>query len=216
MISDPKCRLCGHARHHPFLCLSGMPRWNHRLLSSTEKALDHGINLQVIQCEACGFVSLPVQLDDNYYDSYMLVPSRSTQAQAFQIGEAQAFVSRFGLRDRPVLEVGCGDGFFLAALRDAGAQAFGIEPSREQCALARSRGLRVEQGLLTPDRLLKQAPFAGFATRQVFEHVEDMRGFLLAIRANLTPQAVGLVEVPNLDTLVAQGRFFDFIPEHIN
>ena len=64
--------------------------------------------------------------------------------------------------------------------------------------------------MLTPDRPLPQAPFAAFATRQVFEQVEDMRGFLLAIRANLTPQAVGLVEVPNLDTLVAQGRFFDF------
>src|SRR5690606_32815824 len=63
---------------------------------------------------------------------------------------------------------------------------------------------------------LTHSPFDAFATRQVLEHIEDIHGFLAAIRVHLKPNGVGLVEVPNLDTLLAQDRFFDFIPEHIN
>lgn len=210
------CRLCGHAQHHILLSLRDVPRWNHRLLRVEEVAQDHGIDLQVLKCNFCGFVSLFPGLDVDYYDDYILVPSRSVQAQQFQLGQAREFVSRFGLQGKPVLEVGCGDGFFLAALCDAGARVVGVEPSLEQCAIARDRGLTVVQGMLTEGKRLPQAPFSGFATRQVFEHVEDMRGFLMAIRENLADQAYGLVEVPNLEMLIAHARFFDFIPEHVN
>lgn len=200
----------------PVLQLHGMPRWNHRLLQPQEVEADHGIDITAHRCASCGFVSVPMGLTGDYYDDYVNVPSYSPQAQRFQTEQAAAFVSRFGLVGRRVLEVGCGDGFFLGALDRAGAHGFGIEPSASQCKLARARGLSVELGLLTGQRLLAAAPFDAFVTRQVFEHVEDMRDFLLSIRANLRPGAVGLVEVPNLDQLAAEGRFFDFIPEHIN
>lgn len=210
------CRLCGSNDSVRFLLLSGMPRWNHRLISTEDLTVDYGIDLHVRECTSCGFVSLPLCLDHNYYDDYILLTSRSPQAQEFQVRQAKEFVSRFGLFEKKILEVGCGDGFFLQALADAGSQVVGIEPSYEQCNVARERGLHVEQGLLMRGQTLSQGPFDGFVTRQVFEHVEDMQGFLLAIRENLASSAVGLVEVPNLDKLVSEDRFYDFIPEHLN
>lgn len=157
-----------------------------------------------------------MQLSGDYYDDYVNAPSLSPQAQKFQYEQASEFVERFGLSGRRVLEIGCGDGYFLRAMQDAGAECVGVEPSNAQRELALARGLKVEAGILSSERQLPAAPFDAFVTRQVFEHVEDMREFLLTIRGNLRSGAVGLVEVPNLDKLVAEGRFFDFIPEHIN
>jgi SAM-dependent methyltransferase len=221
MIDDEKlaasiCRLCNFDGIEPAVQLSGMPRWNHRLLHSHELATDRGIELTAHRCPSCGFVSVPMRLSDNYYDDYVNVPSLSLQAQQFQIDQAREFVERFALSGRRVLEIGCGDGFFLHSMRNVGAECFGIEPSSAQRELACTRGLSVEHGILSGMRRLVDAPFDAFVTRQVFEHIEDIRDFLLTIRGNLRDGAVGLVEVPNLDKLVDEARFFDFIPEHIN
>lgn len=209
------CRLCGGAHARLAMRLDDMPRWNHRLLRPSEVAADKPAIISVWRCDACGFVFLRPQLADDYYDDYVNAPSRSSQAQRFQETQATEFVRRFGLEGKSVLEVGCGDGFFLAALQRAGAEVHGIEPSAAQARLALDRGLSVVQGFLT-EQPLRPSLFDGFATRQVLEHVVDMQAFLRAIRAQLRPDAVGLVEVPNLDKLVAQRRFFDFIPEHVN
>lgn len=210
------CRLCGLVGIAAAVELSGMPRWNHRLLRKDELASDQAVDLTAYRCPSCGFVSVPMQLSDDYYDDYVNAPSSSPQARKFQSEQAREFVERFGLSGGSVLEVGCGDGFFLHAMQEAGARCFGVEPSSAQRALACARGLEVESGTLSSGRKMRAAPFDAFVTRQVFEHVEDMRDFLLTIRANLRSGAVGLVEVPNLDKLVDEGRFFDFIPEHIN
>ena len=211
-----RCRLCHAGDVEIAFQLHGAPRWNHRLLKPAEVAIDHPIDLSIERCCSCGFVSLPASLADDYYDDYVNVPSLSPQARAFQYAQASDFVEHFGLAGCKVLEVGCGDGFFLDALRQAGAVCHGIEPSGTQRAIACARGLDVESGVLSGRRVLQSAPFDAFVTRQVFEHVADMRDFLLTIRANLRAGAFGLVEVPNLDKLADGRRFFDFIPEHIN
>lgn len=215
--SDSRCRLCRNPDNRPAFTLAGMPRWNHRLLHASELADDTPIDLVVSRCECCGFVSLSTAvLADDYYSDYVNAPSSSPQMLAFLTAQAREFVHRYDLVGRSIVEVGCGDGGFLAQLRDAGAFCLGIEPSDEQRKLALARQLNVEGGLLTKDRVLDGSPFDAFVTRQVFEHVEDMHSFLGAIRAHLKPGGVGLVEVPHLDTLLAQSRFFDFIPEHLN
>jgi len=215
-LNGVNCRLCGAASLAFAFELSGVPRWNHRLLDARELDADRAIDLTVCRCVSCGFVSVPMNLSDDYYDEYLNVPSLSTQARQFQTDQANEFVSRFQLQGRKVLEVGCGDGHFLHALSLAGAECFGIEPSAAQRRLACERGLSVESGILSGGRTLRTAPFDAFVTRQVFEHVEPIRDFLLTIRANLRLGAVGLIEVPNLVKLADENRFFDFIPEHIN
>jgi SAM-dependent methyltransferase len=211
-----ECRLCRQPTNRLATRLTGMPRWNHRLLSADEVENDRPADLSVHRCESCGFVSLGPILGDDYYSDYLNAPSSSAQQQDFQAGQAREFVQRFKLANKLVLEIGCGDGYFLDQLRAAGGDCFGIEPSDAQRKLALERGLRVEGGILTEDRVLPEGPFDAFATRQVLEHVEDMHGFLRAIRRHLKPTAVGLVEVPQLETLLDGQRFFDFIPEHVN
>lgn len=213
----PPCRLCGEGTMRLAFTMRNMPRWNQRLLREHEVASDHGRDLSLLACERCGFVMLPEGPADGYYDDdYVNAPGGSPQMRAAQQAQASAFVARFALDGRRVLEVGCGDGSYIECLRQAGADASGIEPSAGQRAVALGRGLEVADGYLSDGRVLPGAPFDAFVTRQVFEHVVDMRGFLRGIRANLAPGAVGLVEVPNFEALLEQGRFFDFLAEHVN
>ncbi len=214
--ADASCRVCSARTLETAFVLQAMPRWNHRLLQAAELSADRAVDIDVRRCASCGFVSTAMNLADDYYDDYLNVPSLSPQACLFQTKQAREFVERFGLAGRKVLEIGCGDGFFLRALAEAGARVHGVEPSAGQRQVAESRGLAVEGGFLSRQRLLAAGPFDAFVTRQVLEHVDDIRDFLLTVRANLAPAAAGLVEVPNLEMLAADKRFFDFIPEHVN
>lgn len=214
--SLPPCRLCGRDALAPAFSMQEMPRWNHRLLRESELAADCGVDVTLLGCARCGFVMLASGPDHDYYDDYINTPGCSFQMRRAQEEQATAFVTRFGLAGRRVLEVGCGDGSYMECLRDAGAEVVGIEPSTAQRAIARQRGLHVEDGYLLGGRMLAGAPFDAVVTRQVFEHVVDVSGFLQGIGTNLAPGSVGLVEVPNFEALLAGGRYFDFIPEHVN
>ncbi len=211
-----RCRLCGCEALERAFHLGNMPRWNHRLLGSHEVASDRGVDLTMFACGQCGFVMLPTAPADEYYEDYVNAPSFSPQMRAAQLEQATAFVRRFGLEGKRVLEVGCGDGSYLECLALAGAVARGIEPSAAQRAIALTRGLTVDAGVLPADRGIADAPFDAFVTRQVLEHVGDIASFVLGVRRQMKAGAVGLVEVPNFDKLRLEGRYFDFIPEHVN
>jgi SAM-dependent methyltransferase len=84
----------------------------------------------------------------------------------------QAYVPIFAGRS-DVLDVGCGRGEFLAALKTAGVRARGVDANAEMAAVARERGLDASQadalGYLSalPDESL-----GGVIATQVIEHLE--------------------------------------------
>lgn len=210
------CRLCGHDELKVEATLRDVPRFNHRLLREDELLADIAIDLPINRCKKCGFVSVPFLLGDDYYTDYENAPSMSAFMASFIKEQAQELVSTFDLKGKTILDVGCGDGGFMSQLEANNAKCYGLEPSHSQRMLAREKGLEVSAGYLTEDIDLEGSPFDAIVSRQVFEHVEDMHGFLAAICAHLKPGGICLIEVPNLSKLVRENRFFDFIPEHIN
>ncbi|MEW6250691.1 MAG: methyltransferase domain-containing protein [Planctomycetota bacterium] len=210
------CRLCGNAALTPILTLDPAPPNISRLLRADELAADQPVRLIVYQCDACGFVQLPHALAAGFYDDYLMTVSHSPQMRAYHRDQATEFVRRFRLAGRRVVEVGCGDGHYLACLRDAGADVCGLEPSARFRALVAEQGLPCLPGYVTRSTPAPGSPYAAFAARQVLEHVLDIRDFLLGLRASLEPGGAGLVEVPSLEQSLAHGRFYDFFPDHLN
>jgi SAM-dependent methyltransferase len=135
---------------------------------------------------------------------------------AFQCEQASDFVGRFDLAGKRVIEVGSGDGNYLGILRSLGVDAIGIEPSARFREVAAAAGHEVLGGYVTASDPIPGGPYDAFVTREVFEHVPDPNDFLQGIRASLTPDAVGLVEVPSIEQALQHGRFFDFFPDHVN
>jgi SAM-dependent methyltransferase len=215
-MSAYACRLCAHTELSTPLVLGNSPRNIQRLFSPETLSQDRSVELQVLQCAKCGFVQLDPLLEGEYYEDYLMGAPHSAQMQAYQKRQAHEFVRDFGLACKKVKEIGSGDGCYLGHLRAAGCDATGIEPSAKSRAIALAAGHRVEEGYVTADRRLEAAPYDAFVTRQVLEHVPDIHGFLTGIRRNLKPGAAGLVEVPSLEKALADRRFYDFFPDHVN
>jgi SAM-dependent methyltransferase len=215
-MSAYACRLCRLTDLSTAFVLTNSPRNVQRLYRHDELMHDRPVELRVMTCRGCGLVQIEPLLDDGYYDDYMMLATHSPQVQAYQSRQSREFVERFGLQGKVVKEIGCGDGSYMNHLRAAGCQPLGIEPSDRSREFARQRGHEVESGYVTAGCQLAGAPFDGFVTRQVLEHVPEINAFLTGIRRNLKPGAAGLVEVPSLDKALADRRYYDFFPDHVN
>jgi SAM-dependent methyltransferase len=210
------CRLCGGDDIDVVFVHERAPRNVSYLPRADELAGDAPTTVEVLRCTGCGFVHLTEPPSETYYDDYLMTVSHSPQMRRFQQAQAERLVERFGLSGKRVVEVGCGDGHYLSILAGLGVDAVGTEPSARFRAVALETGLPVHGGYVTVADGVPGAPYDGFVTREVLEHVPDPNDFLRALRECLTPDGVGLVEVPSLEQALERGRFYDFFPDHVN
>ena len=98
-----------------------------------------------------------------------------------------------------VLDVGCGNGDFLEAARDAGWTAVGLEPDPAAAALCRVRGLDVRVGSL--ETLGAEATgFRAITLNHVIEHLHAPREALARVFSLLQPGGMLYLDTPNADS----------------
>jgi SAM-dependent methyltransferase len=101
-------------------------------------------------------------------------------------------------------------------LRDAGADAVGLEHSAAAVAACRAAGLNVSEGFVGgPEDVVPGGPFDGFAIFNFLEHLPDPNATLSGIHRNLADGGVGLVEVPNFDMMLRERQFAEFMSDHL-
>jgi SAM-dependent methyltransferase len=95
-----------------------------------------------------------------------------------------------------VLDVGCGDGAFLALAQRSGWQVLGLEPDAQAAAVAQEQGVPVRVGGLEAlaDR---HAAFDVITLAHVIEHVADPVATLRACHRLLKPGGQLWLETPN-------------------
>jgi SAM-dependent methyltransferase len=109
-------------------------------------------------------------------------------------------VERASGRRGRLLDVGCGDGQFLAAARKSGWSVAGTEISPEA---ARARGLDVFESLAEAEKL---APYDCVTFWHSLEHLRDPRPMMEGAYSLLASSGVVIVAVPDADGI--QARFF--------
>ena len=123
-----------------------------------------------------------------------------------------------------VLDLGCGAGRFVAALRDAGAEAVGVELAEAALERARRNAPGADLRLVEPDGSLPldHASVDLVWCSEVLEHVADTAYLLLEVRRVLRPGGRLLVTVPYHGrvkaALIALARFdahFDPLGQHL-
>jgi SAM-dependent methyltransferase len=129
----------------------------------------------------------------------------------------QAYVDYFRGRDN-VVDLGCGRGEFLEALRDAGIPARGVEVGTDQILLCQEKGLEVVQQDLFA--FLESAPddsLGGIFSSQVMEHMtagDQLRYVALAYQ-KCRPGSPVIFETINPQCVYALVRNFFLDPTHI-
>jgi SAM-dependent methyltransferase len=116
-----------------------------------------------------------------------------------------------------VLEVGAGDGRFLAHLASAGYRVSGIEPSAAACAQARARGVEIENVAIADARREPRSQDA-VVVWHVLEHLDDPEAALRRLHEWLVAGGRVVVACPNLGSLQARiggdAWFHQDVPRH--
>jgi SAM-dependent methyltransferase len=174
---------------------------------NTRSLLAHG---RITRCRGCGFCWTNPQFDvDEYEHIYACIQRLSPTANPLFDAETVRFdrlvklVSSYSAKPRRLLDLGCGDGKFLAAM--PAEERFGYEVAGVHSSYP--DGIQV----ITDDLLAKigEAPllegtFDVLTAWDVFEHLPDLDQFVVAIGRLLCSGGYLFVTVPNLDSLVAR------------
>lgn len=189
----PRCRYLGFA---------ALFAASDRLYRTTER------RFHVAECNRCGLLRLEPQpsiqeLREFYPDTYWWEPEESAVGwleglyRSLVLGDHVRFV-RPGLDEAGrALDVGCGGGSFLAALRRRGTLVVGLDSSARAAAIAWRHN-----GVPAVTAALEQAPFVpeSFAVITMFhvlEHLHQPQVTLRAAHRLLAPAGRLYVQVPN-------------------
>lgn len=129
-------------------------------------------------------------------------------------------IARYDLREKDIVEIGCGQGDFLSLLAKKGSnRAFGFDPSfrpEEAQALSEQTGITIVPEIYC-EKFTEQ-PADLICCRHVLEHIDQPQDFLASLRRTIGNRhdTTLFFEVPNaLYTLKDMG-IWDIIYEHCN
>jgi len=185
----------------------------------------------VVRCADCHFLFLHPQPSDEvlrriYTETYFLgATDEGMRAQVAALKTATAGLyldqlARHGICGGRLLEVGCGDGYLLAAAERRGFEVVGVEYSEHAAQRARAgltRGQVLVGELAQVD--LPSESFDVCILADVIEHVRDPRSFLTTVRERLKPGGCLLIATPTTDSWSARlmrKRWMEFKTEHMS
>jgi SAM-dependent methyltransferase len=177
-------------------------------------------NGALVWCDACDLGTTLVQPNDAALSSAYQLSAYYTHGGSHMIEMASGLIDRVllkaaFLRDsgrlmdrdgllqrapgaRAVLDIGCGNGAFLAAMAGDGRRLVAIEPDPDARAVAAARGLDVLPGSAEePPPDLQGQTFDIITMTHVLEHCRDPLRALGNIRDLLGPKGILYCEVPN-------------------
>ena len=129
----------------------------------------------------------------------------------------QTYVDYFRSRDN-VVDLGCGRGEFLEALRDAGISARGVELGTDQILLCQEKGLDVvQQDLFAFLESTADDSLGGIFSAQVIEHMtaSDQLRYVALAYQKCKPGSPVIFETINPQCVFALVRNFFLDPTHI-
>lgn len=205
------CRLCNSNNSTvAFTINNSCPNISYLL---KEKTSLNGINLNIYQCEDCGFIQLSEENKEHVdYEDYFMAASLSTQMQECQ-GKQVKRLKSFK-QEAKVLEIGCGDGSFLKHLISAGFDSYGIEPSKRFYDFALKVTDRIKNEYLSEKH--EESPFDIIVAREVLEHVYLFNSFLQNCYFLLKDDGLIMIQVPRVETAINDIRLHTFFTDHVN
>ncbi len=213
-----RCRICESNDTELFLERNGVPVHQNVPFDDADAARRtiRG-DLHMAVCRNCGFVfnsafdPEKIVYDEEYENSQIYSDVFSDHVD----GLVRRIVDDLGVRNKTVVEVGCGKGYFLQKLidADAGNRGFGYDPTY-------IGELTREDGRLTFVRRffgedVRDVEPDAVVCRHVIEHVVDPAAMLRSIRAQLGERdAVVVFETPCVDWILRNRVVWDFFYEH--
>ena len=170
-------------------------------------------------CGQCGFIS-NLRFNSQmarYTEGYEEQQSFSPRFNAFARDLATRLIERHDLRNKTVVEIGCGKGDFLLLLCDLGNnRGIGIDPTYVP---GRNNGSASERVTFIRDFYSERyAQYTGdmVCCRHTLEHIPDTAAFMQTVRRALGDKTGTIVffELPDVERVLHECAFWDIYYEH--
>jgi 2-polyprenyl-3-methyl-5-hydroxy-6-metoxy-1,4-benzoquinol methylase len=162
----------------------------------------------IVRCRRCGLCYVDPrrrpEVSKERDEAYYSVPGRELSPQShWDAGSRGAFQATLEMIRKQVpfgrvLDIGAGGGYFLQAMRQAGYEVEGFEPSAGACEFASQHfGLRLKCGALATG-LFSPDYFQIVTILNVLEHTPNPAEVLSIARTILSANGLLVITVPNL------------------
>jgi len=203
-----------------FYELEQVPVHSVLLLTTREAALAYPTgDLVLAFCPTCGFIS-NVVFDPGlheYHSAYEATQAFSPTFNTFHRNLAAHLIERYDLRDKEIIEIGCGQGEFLTLLCELGGnRGVGFDPAFDR---ARYKGQAQDRITFIKDFYSEE--YADYqcdflCCKMTLEHIHPTADFVSMVRRSLGDRLDTTVffQVPDVRRILREMAFWDVYYEH--
>lgn len=194
-----ECRACG-GELTKYLDLGLMPMANNVANTSIEAKNMNRYPLQIMVCGDCGLSQLSVVIDPKEMYSHYVYRSGVNEPYRKHCREmAKTLKAELGLTENSFhVDIASNDGTLLKEFKDEiGLSVLGVDPASNLVAVSEANGIPAIADFWSVELTHQIALSADLITAtNVFAHVDDIKGFLLAACEVLSKQGVLVIECP--------------------
>lgn len=214
------CKSCASQEIAVFYRTEGVPVNSCLLFDNQEDAQRYPTGeIALAFCSSCGFIS-NLCFDSGllrYTEAYEEQQSFSPRFNAFAQKLASHLIERYSLRDKTIVEIGCGKGDFLFLLCELGNnRGIGIDPT-----YVPGRTHSPAAGQVSFIRDFYSERYAGYdadlvCCRHTLEHIPETAEFVQTVRRAIGDRSGTVVffEVPDVVRVLRELAFWDIYYEH--
>lgn len=212
------CYLCGNGKTEDFFTLPPIPTMDGVMCNSKEEAIK-AIRGQIILrfCHSCGYIGneghdlAKISFDDyDFSNAHSPIFARHTKEICNRL------INSYNLYDKKILDVGCGDGYFLKTICQNGQnRGVGIDPGFDFSNFKKNGTdltfirdyYSKKHAYIQPDLL---------TSRHVINVINDPVAFIKSIRINLggLEDSIVYFDVPNVNYTLGDKIIWNVVYEH--
>jgi len=220
MINQINCPICASNNLEFFLSRKNVPVCQNILFSDQDAAISiNKGDLELAVCSNCGFIfNSSFQADKLLYgDNYENSQIHSHYFENYVDGLVSYLINERGLYNKNIIEVGCGNGYFLRKLvgaKGAKNKGYGFDPSYEGPEVDLDGRLHFKKSILNPRDCGITAD--AVICRHVIEHLHDPVQLLCSIQQILNNTGTNqiFIETPCAEWILKNQVMWDFFYEH--
>lgn len=175
------------------------------------KIIDSKDSFDVIECKTCGFkhvIPIPTKKEmqqyykNTYYNNvkhdYIEKQQKEMEWWSFIYNERYMMFEKYlSKKQRRILDIGCGPGFFLKFGKERNWKTFGLEPAIKAALFAQSLGLEVINEFFSKTNFKSLGKFDVIQLNQVLEHLPDPKDTITLCHRLLNPGGLLFISVAN-------------------
>lgn len=210
------CPICKNINLDFIYQFTDTPAMQNKVYDSLERALkEKKISFDLYGCKDCGFIfNAEFNPEKTKYSSnYDNTQDNSAYFSKYIKRLAEKLNKKYNLKDKNVVEIGCGKGGFVKILYEAGIKNIkGFDPTYL------NNGSRVDELVVKKyfdaKDIKDKADF--IICRHTLEHIFNLAEFISSVEKCLKKTGVMYFEFPCLEWIIKNKAFFDFFYEHCN